>query len=188
MAEKGTVVTELNEWDHQHTGRLMLGHVHESDVEEWHQIHADSRVWEHFPSGRHTSREMTVRLVQASIEDWQVAGLGYWSVREEPDGPIIGVGGCRLVPDRDWWNLYYRFAPECQGRGYATEVARAAVVAANSVDPARPVVAYMLEHNAASWRVAERIGLTRVWDGPDEGNPDPQAVSVVYADRPDVTI
>ena len=140
------------------------------------------------PSGRHTSRDATEQFVRTSIADWHLAGLGYWSVREEPNGPIIGCGGCRLVSDKDRWNLYYRFAPEVQGRGYASELARAAVAAANEVDPARPVVAYMLEHNTASWRVAERVGLTRVWAGPDEGNPDPGAIGLVYADRPDVTV
>ena len=117
-----------------------------------------------------------------------MAGLGYWSIREEPGGPIIGCGGCRPVPGRGRWNLYYRFSPDQQGKGYASELARAAVAAANEVDPARPVVAYMLEDNIASWRVAEKIGLTRVWVGPDDGNPDPDAVAFLYADRADVQI
>ena len=188
MSDQSTGATESNNWDHRRTDRLVLDHVHESDIDQWHRIHADARVWTHFPSGRHTSRDATEEFVRTSIADWHVAGLGYWSIREEPDGPIIGCGGCRLVHDLDRWNLYYRFAPECQGRGYASEVARTAVTAANEVDPARPVVAYMLEHNTASWRVAERIGLIRIWVGPDEGNPDPEAVRFVYADRPDVTI
>ncbi len=92
------------------------------------------------------------------------------------------------MPDQGRWNLYYRLAPECQGQGYASELAAAAIAVANQVDPTQPVVAYMLEHNTASWRVAERVGLTRIWVGPDEGNPDPDAVRFVYADRSDVTI
>lgn len=127
-------------------------------------------------------------MVQASIDVWQQAGLGYWSVREEDDGPIIGCGGCRPFADKHLWNLYYRFDPEVQGLGYASELARAAIQAANDVDPDRRVVAYMLEHNVASWRVAEKVGLTRVWTGPDEGNPDPTSVRFVYADRPDVNL
>ncbi len=182
------MTTGSNDWDHVGTDRLVLDHVHESDVDQWHRIHADPRVWTHFPSGRHTSPETTAQFVETSIVDWRVAGLGYWSIREETGGPIIGCGGCRMVSDLDRWNLYYRFAPECQGQGYASELARIAIAAANDVDQARPVVAYMLEHNTASWRVAERIGLTRIWTGPDDGNPDPDAVRFVYADRPDVTI
>ena len=179
---------EQNRWDHRLTDRLVLDRVRESDIDAWHRIHADARVWTHVPTGRHTDRETTRQLVQNAVGDWNEAGLGYWSVREQPAGPIIGCGGCRLVSDGSRWNLYYRFAPETHGRGYAGELAEAAITAARAVDPATPVVAVMLEHNTASWRVAEKVGLTRVWVGPDEGNPDPAAVRFVYADRPDVEL
>jgi hypothetical protein len=56
--------------------------------------------------------------------------------------------------------------------------------AARAADPDRPVVAYLLEHDEASRRRAERAGLTLVWRGPDAGNPDPAAVRLVLADRP----
>jgi hypothetical protein len=32
-------------------------------------------------------------------------------------------------------------------------------------------------------RTAERAGLKLAWRGPDAGNPDPEAVRLVYADR-----
>ncbi|MEM9890623.1 MAG: GNAT family N-acetyltransferase [Actinomycetota bacterium] len=188
MTEPTAVIDDRSRWDHRRTERLVLDHVHVDDVDDWHRIHADPRVWTHFPSGLHTSRDATAEFVEASIEDWRVAGLGYWSIREEIGGPVIGCGGCRLLPDQHRWNLYYRFSPESQGRGYAAEVARAAIAAANEVDPDVPVVAFMLEHNVASWRVAEKVGLVRVWVGPDEGNPDPDAIRYVYADRPDVVL
>jgi hypothetical protein len=63
-------------------------------------------------------------------------------------------------------------------RGYS-----AAVDAAHVVDPDRPVIAYLLEHNRESRGRAERAGLERVWRGPDAGNPDQDAVRLVYADR-----
>jgi hypothetical protein len=46
------------------------------------------------------------------------------------------------------------------------------------------VIAYLLEHNRESRGRAERTGLQLVWRGPDAGNPDPDAVRLVYADRP----
>jgi len=60
----------------------------------------------------------------------------------------------------------------------------AALAAAGKVAPQLPVVAYLLEHNTGSRRTAERAGLQLLWRGPDVGNPDPQAVRLVYADRP----
>lgn len=156
-------------------------------MDDWHRIHADPRVWEHFPTGRHTELEQTATALSAAIDDWDRDGLGYWSVRVEVGGTIVGCGGCRIVTDDRRWNLYYRFSPEVQGNGYAAELATEAIAAATSVRPSWPVVAYMLEHNVASWKVAERIGMHQLWTGPDAGNPDPNAVRLVYADRDDET-
>lgn len=71
-----------------------------------------------------------------------------------------------------------------QGHGYASELVEAARQAARDVRPQLPVAAFLLEHNVASRRTAERAGLQLVWRGPDAGNPDPDAVRLVYADRP----
>jgi hypothetical protein len=60
----------------------------------------------------------------------------------------------------------------------------ASLDAAHAVDPDRPVIAYLVEHNERSRGRAERSGLSLVWRGPDAGNPDPAAVRLVYADRP----
>ena len=172
-------------WEHHHTARLLLSRPRPDDIDDWHVIHSDPLVWEHFPSGRHVALDQTEATLAAAAEDWTSHGLGYWSVRSELDGRIIGCGGCRPVPAEERWNLYYRFTPGSQGNGYATELASAAIEAAHEVLPAWPVVAYMLEHNVGSWKVAEHIGMHRVWTGPDAGNPDPTAVRFVYADRVD---
>lgn len=106
--------------------------------------------------------------------------LDAWVVRE--DGAVVGHGGC-AVRGGTFWNLGYRFAPEAQGRGLATRVARAAVDAARERRPELPVVAYLLEHNAASAAVARKVGLSLRHRAPDAGNPDPTAIRLVMADR-----
>ena len=174
----------MTDWTQHRTERLTLTTPTLDDVDAWHELHADPRVWTHFPSGRATDRSESVAAVVAARDDWDRADLGYWVIRSAGDGAMVGVGGCRPVGDGDRWNLYYRFTPESQGNGFAAEVARAAVEAANAMRPDWPVVAIMLEHNVASWKVAERIGLQRIATGPDEGNPDPTAVRFTYADRP----
>ena len=180
--------------DHRHvtTPRLRLDAVTADDVDALHVVHADPRTWEHLPSGRHTERSATELLVLRFVGDWSVHGLGYWAVRDlaHPacaDAPVLGVGGCAPRRSDDGralaWNVYYRLAPQAWGSGYAREITAAGRAAAAEVDPGLPVVAYLLEHNHASRRTAERAGLQQVWRGPDAGNPDPAAVRLVYADR-----
>jgi RimJ/RimL family protein N-acetyltransferase len=165
------------------TERLWLDVTDEGDVDDLYAINADPASWTHLPSGRHTSREQTAALVSLAQTQWREHGLGYWSVRTSPGGPVVGQGGCAVPPGSPWWNLYYRLSPAIQGRGHATELARQAVAAAREVDPDRPVMAYLLEHNVASRRTAEKAGLSLVWRGPDLGNPDPGAVRLVFLDR-----
>jgi len=99
-------------------------------------------------------------------------------------GEMVGVGGCAVRAGTDWWNLYYRLTPRAWGHGLAAELVAAAVDAARTADGEKPVIAYLLEHNRESKGRAERSGLTLVWRGPDAGNPDPEAVRLIYADRP----
>ena len=55
-------------------------------------------------------------------------------------------------------NLYYRLAPPAWGHGLAAELVAEATAAAREVDPALPLVAYLLEHNLESKGRAERAG------------------------------
>ncbi len=178
----------MSEWRHLRTERLWLDEPVPDDLADLHRIHADPASWEHFPQGRHPDLARTQQALDKSESEW-THGLGYWSVRDSARGPVIGMAGCAVVASRPWWNLYYRFDSAARGRGYASEVAAAALEAARAVAPDRPVMAYLLEINVASRRTAERAGLTLVWRGPDAGNEDPDAVRLVYLDRdPDAAI
>ena len=99
----------------------------------------------------------------------------------EPD--VIGYGGCSKRGDGAFWNLGFRISADEHGRGYATEVAAEAVQQARLADPGLPVVAYLVKHNLASARVALKVGLTLQHQAPDAGNPDPDVLRLVYADR-----
>jgi len=176
-------MSEPRDWRHAATARLLLDLPTHADVDDLFAIHSDPETWRHFPLGRHTDRSEAVNMVEQAEKDFARDGLGYWSVRDRPGGPVVGRGGCTIPTGRIWWNLYFRFAPAVHGRGYATEMATRAIEAAREVEPSRPVVAYLLEHNHASRRTAERLGMVLAWRGPDRPNPDPDAIRLVYADR-----
>jgi RimJ/RimL family protein N-acetyltransferase len=105
-----------------------------------------------------------------------------WTVRLNQSAVVIGYGGCSVRGE--FWNLGYRLAPSVQGRGYGTELAAAAVRQAVTVDPTRPIIARLVEHNTASQRVAIKLGMTLAHRMPDAGNPNPAVVRLIYSDRP----
>lgn len=164
------------------TNRLSLDRPTAEDVEGLHEIFSDPRVWAHLPSQRHSSLEKTRVILESWKGAWERDALGPWVVRAAGEPTIIGYGGCS-VKQNAFWNLGYRFAVEAQGRGYATEVSFEAMKQAQRSRLDLPVVAYLLDHNTASARVAEKIGLTLAYRGIDSGNPDPDAIRLVYADR-----
>jgi RimJ/RimL family protein N-acetyltransferase len=177
----------VSSWRHARTARLWLDEPVEGDADALLAIHSDPASWRHFPSGLVTDPAAGATMVGASRRRFERDGLAYWSVRDADGGPAVGRGGC-MVPDealggRGWWNLYYRFDQRVLGRGYAAEMGRAALDAAHDVAPERPVLAFLLEHNVASRRTAEKVGLRLVWRGPDDGNPDRDAVRLVFLDR-----
>lgn len=171
---------------------LVLDRPEMTDVDAIFEIYSDPRVWTHFPQARFTEREQAEEVVRRAISDWESEGLGPWIVREVDGGPVVGSCGCSLrsaIPavsaddDCAYWNLGYRFRPEVQGRGYATEVSRTAIAAAQDHRPHAPILASLLEHNLASSAVAKKTGLSLQHRGPDAGNPDPEAIRLIFADR-----
>ena len=162
------------------TARLQLDPPREDDLADLHRIYSDARTWTHLPSGRFADLATTREALTGWLADWREHGLGAWVVRES--GVVVGHGGCAARRGA-FWNLGFRFAPEAQGRGLATELARAAVDAARERRPELPVVAYLLENNPASAAVAVKVDLVLRHRGPDAGNPDPCAVRLVVANR-----
>ena len=185
----------MSAYRHCRTHRLALDAATTDDLEDMFTLHADPRVWTHFPSGRHRDPAATRRLLVTNEKAWSQDGLGYWVLRLLADDPpglrsgaAIGIAGCARG-SADVWNLYYRLTPPAHGRGLAGEVAAQGMAAARSVEGSRPVVASLLEHNHASRRTAERLGLSLAWRGRDLANPDADAIRLLYADRalhPDV--
>jgi RimJ/RimL family protein N-acetyltransferase len=182
------MIARVRDWTSLTTDRLLLRVPTADDVDELFTLHHDPASWRHYPSLRHTAREQSAAVVEAVRRRWDEDGLGAWVLRARTDeagvpaGALVGLGGCSTLRGPAW-NLGYRLAPLSWGRGLAQELIDAARRAAQEVGPDLPVVARLLEHNTASRRAAERAGLALVWRGPDTGNPDPDAVRLVLADR-----
>lgn len=142
------------------TARLHLRRLTTADVPVVVALHCDPQTNVHRPGGA-PSPEEGEQAVHEFVGGWQEHGVGYWAV--EVDGRVVGVAGVRPLEfrGRECWNLYYRFFPDVWGKGLAVEAAREAVVVADALDPARPVVARTRPTNYPALRVAEAAGLGR---------------------------
>jgi RimJ/RimL family protein N-acetyltransferase len=161
--------------------RLVLRMPVHADLERLFRLYSDPQVWEPDPLTRHEDPAQTERMILRWRAAWDRDGLGIWTAWD--GGEFVGIGGCFVRYDVAW-NLGFRLSPPCWGRGYAQEISTAAIVAARRRRGEIPITAYLLEGNDRSLRAVERTGLSRVWRGPDAGNPDANAIRLLYSDQP----
>lgn len=162
---------------------LTLRPVTIDDLDDYYTLHSDARVWKHLPSGRHASIDKSKEQLLGQVADWEAGGLSYWTIRSS-DRQLCGIGGVTLIGNGSVWNMYYRVAPDWWGCGIAAKVAIKALEAAHLVRPELPVVAFLLEHNEASRKIAETmLKLQLIWRGHDAKNPDSNAIRLVFSDR-----
>ncbi|MCG7261494.1 GNAT family N-acetyltransferase [Corynebacterium aurimucosum] len=152
------------------TPRLSLSAPTDADIDAIFAIHSDARTYEHRPELAMKTKEEATELARAWQANWRERQLGYYVV-STLDDTTIGFTGVRHSEEasEEVLNLYYRFAPESQGKGYAKEAAAAAIASARERFPQLPVIAIIDPTNEASIALALKLGLQHV---PGAGVPD----------------
>ena len=178
------------------TARLRLDPLTSADAADLLGVYGNPDTWRHMPEGRFTDIDMALANIAKSEHSHREYGLGTWAIRIDaagsdaslPEGTFIGTGGVRYLKDAGVWNLGYRLDPRSWGRGFATEVALAAIKEAAAIAPRAPVTGRALANNSASLAVLEKVGLTLIWEGYTADAPRPATGSEpplrrLYSDR-----
>lgn len=145
------------------TDRLLLRPWRDSDIEPLHGLNTDPEAMRYFPwtYGRERS-EASLRRYRAHFAEH---GFGPWVIELPGEAPFIGIIGLSHVDFEAHFTpaveAGWRIAPEYQGRGYATEAARAAVKFAFEELGLDEIVAFCTPDNLASRRVMEKLGMSR---------------------------
>lgn len=94
----------------------------------------------------------------ASCGTWLLRGHGPWTVEPKQGGEVFGFVLIGFEPGDAEPELGYLFRPSAEGRGYATEAVQAARAHAFTALGLTRVVSYIAPENAASARLARRVG------------------------------
>ncbi|TAJ96753.1 MAG: N-acetyltransferase [Reyranella sp.] len=145
------------------TERLSLRPLLAADAEDYAAMRFHPEVARWLPPAPGTGQEGDfVALAHAAIErfavSWQERRYAPWGVFH--DGRLIGHAGLNFIEQFDGVEVLWSLHPEAQGKGYATEAARAALAYGFETLELDHVFAITLEENRASRAVMERIGLT----------------------------
>ncbi len=159
------------------TARLVASRLTEADLPDLLELLRDPRVAATLSlTGQPPSEdEVHAGLIEA-IGHWELQGFGLWLLREHSSGRPVGRGGLQhtIVTGQDEVEVAWAIAPELWGRGFATELARAAIDAAFGPLELPAVIAYALPDNKASRRVMEKCGFA--YDRPIETQDVPQVL------------
>lgn len=104
----------------------------------------------------------------ASCGSWLLRGHGPWTVEPKQGGDVLGFVLLGFEPGDAEPELGYLFRPSAEGQGYATEAVQAARAHAFTALGMSRVVSYIAPENAASLRLARRVGAAL--DGHHEGS------------------
>src|SRR5215211_1513024 len=140
------------------TPRLVLTPVGPDDVNDLLLLYSD-------PVVAYWTGPWTRAAVEAWAADmaarWTADGVGKGMARDRSDGSLVGRGGfTRIDLDGETvLELGWAVRDARTGRGYATELGRAALAWAEEHQPDLPVAAFTELHNRASRAVMERLGM-----------------------------
>lgn len=145
------------------TNRLALRPLLPDDAEDYAamRFHPEVAKWLPPAPGNQDERAL-LATARATIDrfaaSWQERRLAPWGVFL--DAKLIGHGGLNYVPEFDAVEVLWALHPEAWGKGYATEVAEAALNYGFGALDLGSIFAITLESNKASQAVMTRIGLT----------------------------
>jgi RimJ/RimL family protein N-acetyltransferase len=130
----------------------------ESDLDQVADLLGDPDVMRHYP--RPKTRDEALGWIRWNQRNYADHGYGLWVV-ETHDGDFVGDCGLTWQPveGEQVLEVGYHTVHTLQGRGYASEAARACLDLATGPIGESRVIAIIHPENAPSRRVAEKIGL-----------------------------
>jgi [ribosomal protein S5]-alanine N-acetyltransferase len=145
---------------HLFTERLDLHPITMADADRLAVFHADARVMSLLQHGVLTRAESDALVANYEAE-WPALGFGNWTASERETGQLVGLGGLRIHTGDYGVAIRLAFAPEAQGKGYGSELGRAALRFAFDVAKLDRVVALTRSDNRPSQRALEKCGMVR---------------------------
>ena len=146
------------------TERLILRGRSMADFPAYAAMWAEPAVTRHITGRPLNAEEAWTKFTRMS-GFWALLGYGFWLVEEKASGLLIGEAGVgdfrrEIVPPLAGKPEFgWVFAGAAQGKGYATEAARAGLSWAEAKFPGATMCCLINEDNAASVRVAEKLGF-----------------------------
>jgi RimJ/RimL family protein N-acetyltransferase len=148
------------------TERLILRQFRKEDLDAHAATLGDAAVMRHI-GGKPLNREDSWRRLLGGVGMWSLIGMGPWAIEQKSDGRMVGHCGFFQF-ERDMQppilgepEMGWIFDPSVHGKGVAFEACSAALEWAEEAIRAPSYPAIIDLDNAASIKLAERLGFIR---------------------------
>jgi len=145
------------------TARLAMRTWRDEDAARLAELHASPEMMR-FLGGPMSRADCDAMLARMRAH-WEARELGAWALTLRDTGELVGLAGIvvprfetRFTPCVE---ILWRLAPAQWGRGLVTEAARAALDDGFDRLAFDEVLAFTVAQNERSWRVMDRLGMTR---------------------------
>jgi ribosomal-protein-alanine N-acetyltransferase len=143
--------------------RLAYQPLNHSHLDAFHRLVEDDHVRRYLMDGQVFPREWSEQRIGDSIDLFDRRGVGLWLVHEHDSGELVGFCGFLEIPSLHAEpQLVYAMFERFTGRGYATEMAGAAIAEARRQQGFSTIVAGVDAVNVASVHVLEKLGFRHV--------------------------
>ena len=143
------------------TERLKLRQFVEADLDACARMCADPETMRYIGLGATLSRADAWRSMAMFLGHWQLRGYGMWAVEDKRTGAFIGRIGLHNPESWPVLEVGWLLDRAHWGQGLATEGGRAAMTFAFDRLNLKRLSSVIHPQNAASIRVAEKLGMTR---------------------------
>ncbi|HVE59790.1 MAG TPA: GNAT family N-acetyltransferase [Pyrinomonadaceae bacterium] len=143
------------------TKRLILRNWTDADCSRLLEILRDPEVVRNVDDGSPFSFEKTQKFLEAMEKCERENGFCRWKVVEKSSGELAGTCGFGRIKETNEIEIGYLFAQKHWGKGYATEIAGAALDHGFNKLGFREIIALTDLENTASQKVLEKIGFTK---------------------------
>ena len=142
--------------------RVRYQSVRSSDLDAFHRLVQDEHVRRYLLDGHIVPREWSEERVQDSQTLFDRRGVGIRLAYMKTSNDLLGFSGFLEFPTmHSDPQLVYAMFERFSGKGYATEMARAAIAEARKHAGFCEIIASVDEINVASLRVLDKLGFTR---------------------------
>lgn len=168
------------------TDRLRLRPLDpDRDFEPWAKAMADEETVRYLGTAP-MSRAESWRSMAMALGHWKIRGFGFFSVEHRKTGEWVGRVGPWYPEGWPGREVGWTISPDHLRRGYATEAARASVDFVFHTLGWRRVIHVIMQGNAASVAVAEKIGSSLVREQQGIPGVTDERVMIYGQDRPKI--